>query len=98
MKKLYLINYESAQWCGGDSHCVARAYNCEYAVDVASEHMDTEMLELFSDEIEEEYGEDGLDEQAYIVISVEEFGPEHKHWKWFNDETQSQFYPVIGNE
>jgi hypothetical protein len=95
--KLFLIDYESSQWCGGSSHCVVRAEDADAAVILAEEHMETEMRELFSDE----YGDDGEaddscdDECAYTVNSVEEFDESHEYWKYFIDPDQSQFFPLV---
>lgn len=93
MEKLWLITYESAHWCGAsDTKCVVRAASAEEAEDKASDHMTSEMLELFSDEYDEE---DSIEECVYSVVSVEEFDASHSEWKWYTDPTQSQFYPEV---
>ena len=97
--KLYLITYEGSQWCGAsDTHVVVSAETPQDAEDKASFHMEEEMRDLFSAEYEElieEEGEGADEECAYVVTSVEEFGPEHESWKYYKHETQSQFFPEI---
>jgi len=98
MKKLYLIDYECAHWCGGQSNVVVWAESADHASEVAEVHMEEEMRELFSGEYDSEEEDGGLydDESAVSVNSVEEFGPSHDEWGFYQDPTQSQFYPVIG--
>lgn len=95
---LYLITYESAHWCGAsDTHCVVRADSEEDALELADEHMDSEMRELFSDEYtadEEENGE-YCAECAYSLTSIEEFDESHECWKYYIDPVQSQFFPEV---
>lgn len=95
MKKLFLIYYESAHWCGAGNHVVVWATSVPHAEYLAEDHMEEDMRELYSDEYTDE---DGLydDESAVSVITCEEFGPEHENWKFFQDPSQSSFYPVIG--
>lgn len=93
MSKLFLIDYESSQWCGGSSHCVVRATDADAATILAEEHMETEMRELFSDEYDDE--DDCDDECAYSINSVEEFDESHEYWKYFIDPVHSQFFPLV---
>jgi hypothetical protein len=100
-KQLFLIDYEGSQWCGGQSHCVVWAEDEDDAREVAEAHMDETMRELFSDEyadLIEEESEGAEEEQSFSVNSVEAFGPEHEHWKWFQDSSQGEFYPIVGEE
>lgn len=104
MKKLYLIEYENAHWCGGESHVVVWAHSEDDAQEEASLHMEEAMRELYSTEYEEqaaEYGEEESpydEESAYIVNAVDEFGPEHSHWEYYQDPGQAEFYPVVGTK
>lgn len=101
-KQLFLIDYECAHWCGGESHCVVWAYNPDDAIVEASDFMEETMRELFSDEFndhwdpETETGDYDL-ESAVAVNSVSIMNPENEHWEYFNDPTQQEFYPVIGS-
>ena len=94
MKNLYLITYESSHWCGASgTKVVVWANSPKHAIDEADEHMYSEMIELFSDEYEEE-GDDYDAECPYVVNSVDEFGPEHEEWAFYvKDKT---YYPEIG--
>lgn len=95
MSKLFLIDYESSQWCGGSSHCVVRAEDEDDAKILAEEHMETEMRELFSSEYDDADEDSCDDECAYTVNSVEEFDESHECWKWYIDPQQSQFFPLV---
>jgi hypothetical protein len=100
-KKLFLIEYEGAHWCGGISHCVVVAEDEVEAESEAEAYMDESMRELFADEYQDDLEDGGNadDDVAYTVRSIEEFGPEHENWKWFLDYDQrSNFYPCINFE
>lgn len=96
--KLFIIAYQSSQWCGGSSHCLVYAHNEAHAEELAEWYMDESMRELFSTEYEEDR-EDGGDldaDPAYSVDSVEELTPEHDYWVYVQDEVQQRnFYPYI---
>ncbi len=98
MDKLYLITYESAHWCGAsDTKVVVYAESEEDALTKAEDHMEESMWEMFADEYSddgEEFGE-FTDESKVSVTHVEEFTPQHEEWKYYIDEIQSQFYPLI---
>lgn len=99
-KQLFIIEYESAHWCGGQSHCVVWAVNADDAKLEAGLHMDEHMYELFQDEYDDERDEDGNgeydDEQCYTVNWCELLTVEHSHWPYYEDPSQSEFYPEIG--
>ena len=101
-KQLYIIEYESAHWCGGQSHCVVWAENSDEAEVLAGLHMEESMRELFSDEYHDEFDDDYEqysvydDESAYVVTWCEPLTPAHDHWEYYQDPTQSEFYPEIG--
>ena len=100
-KKLFLVEYEGAHWCGGISHCVVVAEDEVGAESEAEAYMDESMRELFADEYQDDLEDGGNadDDVAYTVRSIEEFGPEHENWKWFLDYDQrSNFYPCINFE
>ena len=95
--KLFIISYQSSQWCGGSSHCLVYASNAAQAEELAEWYMDESMRELFSTEYAEEGG-DLDDESAYSVASVEELTTEHEMWKYVQDEVQQRnFYPYINS-
>jgi hypothetical protein len=99
---LWLINYESSEWCGGESHVVVVAETADEANYLAEDHMETTMRELFSDEytiLEAEYAEEGVDavfDCAYTINSIEAFDENHEDWKYYINPSQEQFYPTIG--
>lgn len=94
MKQRYLITYESLHWCGGESHVVVWAERSEEAELRADYFMEETMRELFSEEIAEEGMDD--DECQYAVTCVEVLNETSEHWVYYNDPSQSSFYPEIG--
>jgi hypothetical protein len=99
MKKLFLIDYENAHWCGGQLNVCVWAESGDEAVLLAEDHMADEQRELYSDEYMEAEDDWMADECPYTVNRVEEFGPSHEEWKFYMDPTQrNEFYPTIGEE
>jgi hypothetical protein len=98
MKKLFLIDYESAHWCGGQMSVVVWAKDADEAVCLADVHMSDAQMELFTDSYADSIGDadEYADDVLYVVNSIEEFGPEHDTWQYFQDPSQSEFFPVIG--
>lgn len=94
---LYLIEYECAHWCGGNSHCVVEATDVDAAVMLASEHMQEAMYELFHNAYTEDEVEGGNygEEASFTVNSVVSFDETHEHWKYYIDPAQSQFFPKV---
>ena len=96
-KQLYLIEYDCAHWAGASDYVVVWAYSPSHAEVLAESHMEEHMRELYADEYNDDEEEGNFDDEcAYMVQSVEEFGPEHEAWKWYQDPGQAEFYPVIG--
>ena len=97
-KQLFIIDYECAHWCGGQSNVVVWAENKDHARELAEVHMEEDMRELFFGEYDNSEEDGGLydDESAVSVNSVEEFGSTHDEWQFFLDPSQLQFYPIIG--
>jgi hypothetical protein len=95
-KQMFLIEYESSIWCGGDSSVVVWAEDEDSALNAADLHMEEDMRELFQTEYVELLEEYADEDPAYSVKQVEAFGPQHTEWKWFQDPSQSSLYPIIG--
>lgn len=97
-EKLFLIEYDCAHWAGASSYCVVKAEIAEQAEAIAEDFMHSDMAELYSDEYREEAenGNDILEQElAHNVIGTEPFGETHEYWKYYTDETQSQFFPLV---
>ena len=100
-KQLYIIEYDSAHWCGGESHCVTWAESPDQAVLQAERHMDETMRELFADEYADCYDENTCEgyydeEAAFAVISVEVLDERNPHWDYYQDpEQRVAFYPEV---
>lgn len=97
MKQLFIIDYESAHWCGGQSHCVAWATNDGDATEAASEFMEEHMRELFSDELADDRveGGDADEDVQYAVMNVQPLlGSGYE--EYYADEVQRvNFYPCV---
>lgn len=92
--KLWIIYFESANYCGYGEHCLVLAEDedeaRELSVDYAEQHYREEDEEQYIDE----YGEDdGVIWSS--IISCEEFTPEHDSWKFAWDPEQAHFYERI---
>ncbi len=92
-KQLYVIEYESTQWCGGQSYCVAWATSEDEAEDLSEWHREDTMRELFSGEYEDEPELEG--DPASTVNSCELLvGSEYE--EFYNDPQQrDNFYPCV---
>ncbi len=97
MKQLYIIEYDSMHWCGGNLHCVAWADSEDDAQDKAHIHMEEAQRELFADEFADE-DEDFDNECAYSVVSTELLeGSEFE--EYYADPVQRlNFYPCVNPE
>jgi hypothetical protein len=93
----YLIEYECAHWCGGESHVVVNADSENLALEKAGLHMHEDMYELFNEEyrdcLQQGTYEDG--ETTFAVKDIQEFNSDHEYWKFYKDPTQKQFFPEI---
>ncbi len=96
-KQLYVIEYESAHWCGGQSHCVAWANSDHEAEDEAASFMESHMRELFSDGHEDE-DFDGDGDPAYSVIRVELLAGSEDEEFYNMPDQRSNFYPCVNSE
>ena len=91
----YVITYECAHWCGGESQVVVNAESEQGALEKAGLHMHEDMYELFhteyQDSIEDGTYEDG--ETTFVVNDIQEFDSTHKYWKYYKDLSQAQVWP-----
>ena len=95
MKQLYIIQYQSAHWCGGIATCVVWANSEKEATDKAECHMEDEMHELFADEIEEE----DLAHEPQAVVDHVQCLVGHNLEEYYNDENHClNFYPCVNPE
>ncbi len=92
-KQLYVIEYESSQWCGGQSYCVAWAVSEDDAENEASIWMEESMRELFSSE----YDEEDNDDCAYTVNSVELMAGSDNEQYYNMPDQRAAFYPCVNS-
>ena len=88
---LYIIYAESANYCGYGQHFVVEAINEDDASAVAEQQIEEYFFDQDWDQLEEDYGPD-FEGPHGSVVSVEEFGPDHESWKFYQDPTQAEFY------
>jgi hypothetical protein len=86
---LYLIYAESANYCGYGMHFVVNAEDQSEAEMLA----ENDINDYFYEQDDEDCQEDGIFDGPYgSIIRIEEFGPEHDSWKFYQDPSQSEFY------
>lgn len=89
---LYLAYCESAHYCGYGQHFVVEAENASEAEVPLEDAANEYFYEQDSDHLEE----DGIYEGPYYsLIRVEEFGPAHDCWKYYQDPSQEEFYTKV---
>lgn len=92
---LYILYYESANYCGYGQHAVVRADNETEAQLLA----DGPMEDYFCDQDQDQYIEEHGDDEYVIwanMLTCEELSPEHESWKYVVNPDQAQFYEFVG--
>jgi hypothetical protein len=91
---LYLVYAESANYAGYGQHFVVEAPNAGEVEALVSDDIEDYFYEQDSDQLKEELAEEEWEAiDTYGSIErVEEFGPEHEQWKYYQDPTQAEFY------
>jgi hypothetical protein len=92
--KLWIIYFESANYCGYGQHCLVLAESEDGARDLAIPYAEDYYQEEDYDQYVEEYGEPEWVTWSN-VISCEEFTPEHESWQFAWQPDQEQFYERI---
>jgi hypothetical protein len=97
MKQLYVIYFESANYCGAGEHCVVWASSPEEAETKA----DYYMQDYYYDQDYEQFAEENDGEEPdtyYNVVSVELLS-ESDQLEFYNDPAQrAAFYPCVNEE
>lgn len=95
--KLWLIYFESANYCGYGEHCVVRSKDEEDARDIAEGYANEFYHEQDYDQYVDEYGKEAADEEGFWanIQTCEEFDESHESWKYYIDPAQKSFYPEI---
>ena len=96
-KQLYIIEYESSQWCGGASHCVAWATSEDDAENEASMWMEESMRELFDSEYSTEAEHEGFEECAYTVNFVKLMEGSGFEEYYADLKQRENFYPCVNS-
>lgn len=91
--KLWIVYFESANYCGYGEYCVVRADDSTNAEIIAESYAEDNYCEEDSDQW---YDENGHDPDRWAEIKkVELFDEGHECWQYYIDPSQSSFYPVI---
>lgn len=89
---LFLAYCESANYAGYGQHFVIEAESASEA-EVYLEHpADEYFWEQDSDHLEEDDIEEG---PYYSLERLEEFGPAHEQWVYYNKPSQAEFYTKV---
>lgn len=102
-KELWVVYFESANYCGYGEHCLVWATSEKDAKYAASSYAEEQCMQQDSDQYKEEYGDNEDDEdclqgvlwanvQTAFALSSEE-GEDVRGY--LLDDTQKQFYPIV---
>jgi hypothetical protein len=95
--RLYVVEFESANYAGAPSHCLVWAFNEEDARDAAFEYTDGYYYEQDHEQFYEEYhdGEEICDDTMWATIVSVELLEGSEYAKYVEDsEQQRNFYEV----
>jgi hypothetical protein len=91
--KLWIVYFESANYCGYGEYCVVQAETEDEARNIAAHYAEEFYYEQDGDQYMEEHG---CDADCWADIkTVELFDGNHDCWKYYTDPNQSVFYPLI---
>lgn len=105
-KELWVVYFESANYCGYGEHCLVWAVNEDGARDAAGEYADDFFFKQDEHQFKEENGEDDDDDacmdgvtwanivNCYPLASAE--GDDIRGY--LQDETQKQFYQIVNTK
>ncbi len=94
-KELYVVEFESANYCGAPEHCVAWASNEDEAKEAASEYADSFYYEQDCDQWHEENGEDEDPDMWANIMSAEPMS-ESRHLEFYNmPDQRAAFYECV---
>ena len=91
---LYILYFESANYCGYGHHAIVRAVDEEEAQDKASSFME----EYFQEQDEDQYIEENGDADDVIwanMVSCQLLDKNYEYWQYVIDSNQSSFYEFI---
>jgi hypothetical protein len=88
---LYIIYAESANYCGYGQHFVVEANSQDRAEQLAFDACEDYFREQDESQLEDD--EFDLDGMMYSnIVTVEPFDADHDSWKYYQDESQAEFY------
>jgi hypothetical protein len=92
---LFILYFESANYCGYGHHAVVRALDEQEAWDKAVPFME----EYFQEQDQDQYIEENGDDEGVVwsnMISCEPLDKNHEDWKFVVKPDQASFYEFIG--
>jgi hypothetical protein len=91
---MWIIYFESANYCGYGEYCIVNAETEDEARNIAEPYAESHYYDEDSDQYYQDY--EGEEAECWAsIMRVEEFGPEHDCWEYYQDPNQTHFYPVI---
>jgi hypothetical protein len=92
-KELYVVCFESMNYCGAGETCLAWGVDEEDAKEAAAEHAEDFYREQDEEQYIEENGEDGGVMWATVTSAVLLKGSEYEQWAF--DPSQASFYQLV---
>jgi hypothetical protein len=93
--KLWVIYFESANYCGYGHHCLVLADSPEEAEILVKDYIEEYYYEEDSDQYYDEHGHDQDPCEWAEIKTCEEFTPAHECWEFAWSPDQAQFYERI---
>ena len=95
MKQLWLIYFESANYCGYGDFCVVEAESAKLAEEIAEPFAEACYYEQDCAQYYEDNGVDFGPAAWAEIMRCEPFDESHECWKYYLDPDQSQFSPKV---
>ena len=94
--RLYVVEFESANYAGAPEHCLVWAFNEEDAIDNATSWAEDFYREQDQSQWEDENGEEGIDDQVWASMRSAELLEDYDYAHIVEDpEQQCNFYQVV---
>ena len=95
-KRLYVVEFDSANYCGAPEHCLAWAHDEEDAMDEASVWAEEHYREQDQDQWEDENEGEDSDEVMWASMRSAVLLEGSEYAQWVEDENQQQaFYQIV---
>jgi hypothetical protein len=102
-KELYVVYFESANYCGYGEHCLVWATDSEDAKEAATDYAEDHYYQQDEDQYKEEHEHDDEDfEGPWASFTKDPYPLASEEGedicKWLLDPTQVSFYPIVNTK